>query len=79
MSQTTTLSKSETGPRTVKLHNGQVFTFNSNVSTNLEKIPVIDASRIWSERLEDRQAVAEEIRQASRTIGFFYLLDHVRI
>ncbi|ROV96955.1 hypothetical protein VSDG_04128 [Cytospora chrysosperma] len=76
MSQTTTLSKSETGPRTVKLHNGQVFTFNSNVSTNLEKIPVIDASRIWSERLEDRQAVAEEIRQASRTIGFFYLLDH---
>lgn len=77
MSQTALVSQSETGPRTVKLHNGQVFTFNSNVSTNLEKIPVIDASRIWSERLEDRKAVAEEIREASRTIGFFYLLNHV--
>lgn len=78
MSETTTISQFGAGPRTVTLHNGQVFTFNSNVSTNLEKIPVIDASRIWSERLDDRQAVAEEIREASRTIGFFYLLNHVR-
>lgn len=54
------------------------MTFSSNVSTNIEKIPVIDASKIWCERLEDRQAVAEEIREAARTIGFFYLINHVR-
>lgn len=64
-------------PRTVTLHNGQVLKFESNISTNLEKIPVIDARRIWCDRLEDRQAVAEEIREASRSIGFFYLLNHV--
>lgn len=81
MSQTTTSiqEQSESGSKkTVTLHNGQVFTFTSNISTNLEKIPVIDAARIWSENLADRQAVAEEIREASRTIGFFYLINHVR-
>lgn len=83
MSQTTTTSteQSEQPPserKTVTLHNGQAFTFNSNIATTLEKIPVIDAARIWSEDLADRQAVAEEIREASRTIGFFYLVNHVR-
>lgn len=77
MSQTTTTSESATAARTVTLHNGQVLTFNSNISTNIEKIPVIDASKIWCERLEDRRAVAEEIRDAARTIGFFYLINHV--
>lgn len=79
MSQTTTTTQSEREQKkTVTLHNGQVFTFNSNISTNLEKLPVIDASKIWSENLADREAVAEEIREASRTIGFFYLINHVR-
>ena len=55
------------------------MTFKSNISTNLEKIPVIDATKIWSQHLEDRQAAAEEIREASRTIGFFYLVNHVRV
>lgn len=78
MSRTILTSESATAPRTVTLHNGQVLTFNSNISSNIEKIPVIDASRIWCERLEDRQAIAEEIREAARTIGFFYLVNHVR-
>lgn len=78
MSQTILTSASATAPRTVTLHNGQVLTFNSNISTNIEKIPVIDARRIWCERLEDRQAIAEEIREAAQTIGFFYLVNHVR-
>lgn len=78
MSQTATISQTGAGLKSVTLHNGQTFTFKSNISTDLEKIPVIDASRIWSERLDDRQAVAEEIREASRTIGFFYLVNHVR-
>lgn len=79
MSQTTTITEGQTGLRTVTLNSGSVYTFNSNESTALEKIPIIDASRIWSEKLEDRQAVAEEIREASRNIGFFYLINHVRI
>ncbi|KAL3451547.1 hypothetical protein BJX65DRAFT_321383 [Aspergillus insuetus] len=75
MSQTATLEASE-GQRTVTLMNGSTFSFKSNISTTLEKIPVIDAARIWSESLEDRTAVAEEIREASRKIGFFYLVNH---
>ena len=72
-----TSTESATEPRSVTLHNGQVLSFKSNVSTTLEKIPVIDASKIWCDCLSDRQAVAEEIREASRTIGFFYLINHV--
>ncbi|CAG7556359.1 unnamed protein product [Fusarium equiseti] len=73
-------SATETTPtstaKTVTLQNGKVFSFNSNQSTELDIIPVIDASRIWSNKLEDRQAVADEIRTASREIGFFYLINH---
>ncbi|KAL4862479.1 hypothetical protein BDV12DRAFT_207186 [Aspergillus spectabilis] len=75
MSQTTTIEVPE-APRTVTLMNGSTFSFTSNVSTTLEKIPVIDAARIWSESVEDLKAVAEEIREASRNIGFFYLINH---
>ncbi|KAI1070257.1 hypothetical protein LB507_010368 [Fusarium sp. FIESC RH6] len=73
-------SATETTPtstaKTVTLQNGNVFSFNSNQSTELDIIPVIDASRIWSDKLEDRQAVADEIRTASQEIGFFYLVNH---
>lgn len=75
MSQTETISHS--GKRTVTLHNGTVFSFNSDVSANLEKIPVIDAAGIWSDDITEREAVAQEIREASRDIGFFYLINHV--
>lgn len=78
MSETIITSESATAPRTVTLHNGQVLSFNSNISTNIEEIPIIDARKIWCERMEDRQSVAEEIREAARTIGFFYLVNHVR-
>ncbi|CAO2650345.1 Nn.00g016370.m01.CDS01 [Neocucurbitaria sp. VM-36] len=63
-------------PRTITLHNGQVFSFNSNDSTTLERIPIIDVTRMYSEKLEDRKTVAEEIREASRNIGFFYMINH---
>ncbi|KAL5342486.1 hypothetical protein BJX70DRAFT_292329 [Aspergillus crustosus] len=75
MSQTTTIEVPE-APKTVTLMNGSTYSFTSNVSTTLEKIPVIDAARIWSESLQDRTEVAEEIRAASRNIGFFYLINH---
>ncbi|KAL2824387.1 Clavaminate synthase-like protein [Aspergillus cavernicola] len=76
MSQTTTTVDVPEAPRTVTLMNGHTFSFKSNISTTLEKIPIIDAARIWSESLDDRTAVAEEIREASRNIGFFYLVNH---
>lgn len=76
MSETTTVVDSSER-KTVTLQNGTVFSFDSNTSTTLEKIPIVDASGIWSDRLEDRLAVAEQIREASRNIGFFYLINHV--
>lgn len=76
MSSTTTVAPSAK-PTVVTLQNGQTFSFTSNIATDLDIIPVIDGSRIWSESLKDRQAVAEEIREASRKIGFFYLVNHV--
>jgi hypothetical protein len=79
MSQTTTARTTTQTPGKVTLMNGTSFTYNSNVSTTLEKIPIIDAARIWSDKLEDRKAVAEEVRAASREIGFFYLVNHVSI
>lgn len=39
-------------------------------------IPIIDISGSFSERTEDRQAVALEIGSASRTTGFFYIRNH---
>lgn len=65
-----------TAPRTITLHNGQVFSISSNDSTTLERIPTIDMAKMYSEKLEDRTAVAEEIREASRNIGFFYMINH---
>ncbi|KAH7115847.1 hypothetical protein B0J11DRAFT_393707, partial [Dendryphion nanum] len=41
-----------------------------------ESIPLIDVSRMYSNRLEDRKALAEEVRAASREIGFFTIVNH---
>lgn len=41
-----------------------------------EEIPVIDLSRLYSEKLEDRQALAKEIRAAAVNTGFFYIKNH---
>jgi isopenicillin N synthase-like dioxygenase len=40
------------------------------------KIPVIDLSPSFSSHLADRQAVADQIRQACITSGFFYITGH---
>jgi len=39
-------------------------------------IPMIDVGGIFSEKLEDRVAVAKEIRDAAHRIGFFYIVNH---
>jgi hypothetical protein len=74
MSQVTIL---EPKPITVKLSNGQTCSFSSNLSIETDELPIIDISRIYSEKLEERQALAEEIREASHRIGFFYIIGHV--
>ncbi|KAF2219388.1 putative isopenicillin N synthetase [Elsinoe ampelina] len=72
---TTTLTKLAK-PRTIRLTNGTYYTPNSNDLSKTERLPLIDVARIYSDNLEDRKAVAEEIREASRTIGFFYIVNH---
>ncbi|WP_404787638.1 isopenicillin N synthase family dioxygenase [Altericista sp. CCNU0014] len=39
-------------------------------------IPIIDIGGLRSKDLGDRKAVAEQIRQASRNAGFFYIANH---
>lgn len=73
---TTTAQK---GPRTIHLTNGNVVTIDSNEATTEESIPLIDISRMYSEDVHVRQALAEDIREASRSIGFFLITNHVSL
>lgn len=43
---------------------------------SFSSIPVIDISRIYSSNLDDRKALAEEIRHAAHVVGFFYASHH---
>jgi hypothetical protein len=40
------------------------------------EIPVIDLSPLYSSTLEDRKAVASEIRATAVNTGFFYIKNH---
>lgn len=64
-------------PRTITLTNGTSFTFNSNIPTTDEQIPVIDVSRMYSNDVEQRKVLAEEIREAAHSIGFLSIVNHV--
>jgi len=74
-----TVTAEADAPRTIVLTNGQTITYTSNTATAAEHIPLIDVSRMYSERLEDRQALAQEIRESAHAVGFFYMINHVRI
>jgi isopenicillin N synthase-like dioxygenase len=54
----------------------QRFESTSKDSEKEFHIPIIDISRSFSASLADRQAVADEIRSASVSCGFFYLGSH---
>jgi isopenicillin N synthase-like dioxygenase len=41
-----------------------------------EEIPVIDLSRLYSSKFEDRKALAADIRVAATNNGFFYIKNH---
>ncbi|KAH0489854.1 hypothetical protein TgHK011_001347 [Trichoderma gracile] len=40
------------------------------------EIPIIDISPTFSESLEERKAVAQQVRAAARNMGFFYIKNH---
>lgn len=58
------------------LQNGQSIHYHSDISIDADEIPVIDISRIYSDNIEDRKAVAEQVREAAHRIGFFYITNH---
>ncbi|PVI04112.1 putative isopenicillin N synthetase [Periconia macrospinosa] len=75
----TTTTTAETAPPPslhLTLQNGQKVHYYSDTSIEADEIPVIDISRIFSNNIADRQAVAEEIREAAHRIGFFYITNH---
>ena len=74
MATTTTV---QAAPKKITLSNGKSFTVASNASTTAESIPLLDVSRLYSDKLEDRQSLAEEVRKAAREIGFFTIVNHV--
>jgi hypothetical protein len=41
-----------------------------------EEIPIIDLAPLYSPKLEDRKALAVEIRAAATNTGFFYIKNH---
>jgi isopenicillin N synthase-like dioxygenase len=40
------------------------------------ELPKIDFRRIYSDKLEDRQELANEVGAACRDVGFFYAVNH---
>ena len=40
------------------------------------KIPTIDFSRFLNGSIQDRQKTVQEVDNALRTVGFFYLRNH---
>ncbi|KAJ4290888.1 hypothetical protein N0V90_010084 [Kalmusia sp. IMI 367209] len=73
---TTILETAQLPALNLTLQNGQKIHFHSDTSLEADEIPVIDINGIYSERIEDRKAVAEKIREAAHRIGFFYIINH---
>jgi hypothetical protein len=70
-------SSATAAPSTITLQNGMTYVSRSNVSKEPEQVPIINVAGIYSSKLEDRQAVADQIREAATKIGFFYAINHV--
>lgn len=44
--------------------------------TTFTDLPKIDVRRIYSDKISDRQSLAEEVGAACRDVGFFYAVNH---
>ena len=42
----------------------------------LDEVPIIDVSGMFSDELSERQAVADQVRKACTGMGFFYIINH---
>jgi isopenicillin N synthase-like dioxygenase len=76
MSTTTVLQPPTKPPLNLTLGNGQQIWFHSDESIEADEIPVIDIQGIFSDDIQKRIAVAEQIREAAHRIGFFYIVNH---
>ena len=76
MSTTTTVESVAQPAISLTLGNGQKIRFHSDTSIDADEIPVIDVRGVFSDNLDDRKAVAEQIREACHRIGFFYMINH---
>lgn len=73
----------ETKPSTTKLElrtaYGPVFRDVLNVpprDCTPEEIPVLDLAGLYSGKLEDRKALAAQLRKTAVNTGFFYIKNH---
>ncbi|EXJ69809.1 uncharacterized protein A1O5_06880 [Cladophialophora psammophila CBS 110553] len=66
----------ENNPLVIKLQNGQTLHVESNEAIDANEIPIIDVAGIYSDKLADRQDIADKIREAAHRIGFFYVVNH---
>lgn len=79
MSTTTTTGPPTTSKLELRTAYGPVFRDVLNTpprDCTADEIPIIDLSPLYSEKLEDRKALAKEIRVAAINTGFFYIKNH---
>ena len=65
-----------TGYAGAYLQDKRVRGVKSDESKHITELPTIDFLGIFSPNIEDRKAVAEEVREACHDIGFFYAVNH---
>ncbi|KUL89330.1 hypothetical protein ZTR_03669 [Talaromyces verruculosus] len=77
---TTTPSVGYTNQQYQKYKNGkfgiQETKSEGSIVGDFDTIPLINVSRLFSEKLGDRKAVADELREACTRVGFFYVEGH---
>jgi hypothetical protein len=78
MSTTETETQEETY---VHYHDGGVFgkrrvLTGAAAKPTFNQVPQIDMRRIYSDSLDDRKELAEEVGEACRNVGFFYAVNH---
>lgn len=53
----------------------EILTGDRTVET-FNEIPLVDVSRIFSDDLKERQAIAKEIADVCKRVGFMYIKNH---